>query len=125
MAGHATCTPTHINCDTFEYITCRVKTQRFENPQEHTHALDWCYVWESQCGEPAADAFCEDQGYIRAWAYIQIKEEVSTTMTIGDHAVCDPEWHQCSTFSYITCVASPEDVYSGESEPVYVSGGFY
>lgn len=103
MKGHATCTPAHSTCDTFDYITCRVKTQTFESPQEHDYSLDGCYEWESECGSPAADAFCEDKGYIRATDYSQIKlEGVTMTMTIGDHAVCDPEWHECSTFGYIT-----------------------
>ena len=107
MEQHATCTPAHNVCATFDYITCRVKEQTFYDPLEHDRALDGCYEFESSCGEPAADAFCKDNGYSEASEYSQIVSE-EETMTIGDHAVCDPEWHSCNTFEYITCVGSGE-----------------
>jgi len=106
MDQHTTCTPANNVCDSFEYITCGVATQTYYDPTEHERPIDGCYKWESSCGDATADAFCEDKGHVRAYAYDVIESPEEETMTIGDHAVCDPAWHRCSTFSYITCVTS-------------------
>jgi len=105
MKQHATCSPANNVCDTFAYIICSVMEQRFDDPREHGRALDGCYEFDSDCGEAAADAFCKDKGYEKASAYSEIVSE-EETMTIGDHAVCDPAWHGCSAFESITCVGS-------------------
>ena len=103
LEEHATCSPEHNICNTFDYITCRVKTQTFYDPKEHTYALDSCLEFETECGKPAADAFCENQGYGDATEFVLIEAQ-EKTMTIGNHAVCDHDWHECSTFASITCI---------------------
>ena len=84
------------------------ETNILYDPEEHGRALDGCYKWETGCGESAADAFC---GYSSALEYQNVEEEEIETMTIGigDHAVCDPYWHDCSRFSYITCTEPLEN----------------
>jgi len=114
MKQLSTCSPAHNVCDTFDYITCQVNEQTFENPMEHNRVLDGCYKFDSGCGKAAAYAYCKDKGFSRAKEYSQI-ESKEETMSIGDHAVCDPAWHRCNTFSYITCVASPGDTMDGSS----------
>ena len=106
IENHSTCTPEHNSCDTFDYITCKVKEQTFENPREHDRPLDGCLKYETQCGLPAANAYCKDKGYSKAIEYSQIEVQEGETMSLGDHSVCDPKWHGCSTFSYITCFVS-------------------
>ena len=105
IEDQATCTPEHNSCDTFDYITCKVKEQTYYEPKENDYALDGCLEHNSGCGEEAADAFCEDQGYSEAKDF-ELVEATDMTMAIGDQAVCDPNWHECTTFSFITCIAS-------------------
>lgn len=107
----STCSPAHNVCDTFDYITCRVKEQTYYDPVEHDRALDGCYKFATSCGEKAADAYCKDKGYNVAKDYSRVDAE-GETMSIGDHSVCDPSWHKCSTFTYIICVASSSDASS-------------
>mmetsp|Transcript_27273 Transcript_27273/g.56864 ORF Transcript_27273/g.56864 Transcript_27273/m.56864 type:complete len:209 (-) Transcript_27273:49-675(-) len=102
----STCSPAHNVCDTFDYVTCLVTEQTYKSPMEHGRSLDSCFKFESECGASAADAFCEDRGYARAKEYALIVATEGETMTIGNHAVCDPRWHGCNTFTYITCVTS-------------------
>lgn len=108
-ANYCRCSLEHNICDTFDYITCRVTKQTYYNPTEHGRALDGCYKWGLGCGQPSADAFCEDRGYSRALEFGEVEEEEVETMTMGDHAVCDPLWHDCGTFSFITCIGPFEE----------------
>ena len=88
-----------------------METQTYYDPKEgegiSMRPLDTCITWEVDCdsGQIAADTFCEDKGYSGAVNFAMIRKEDEPTMTIGDHAVCDPNWHECNTYTFITCIA--------------------
>jgi len=99
------CSPQHTPCNSFDYISCRVNQHTFEHPMEHGRRLDGCLFYDTECGVPAADAYCKDRGYGRALEYSLVQSmDAEETMTIGNHAVCDTRWHGCSAFSYIMCL---------------------
>eukprot|EP01083_Nonionella_stella_P233230 821990_1 len=68
-----------------------VLEQTYESPVMHEYALDDCYEFKKQCQSEAADAFCQENGYVKAIDYAKVPAE-ELTMTIGDHAICNPEW---------------------------------
>ena len=105
IKDQATCSPAHNSCDTFDYIICKVNEQTYYEPKENNYALDGCLGHSSGCGDDAANAFCTDQGYSEAKDY-ELVQALEMTMAIGDQAVCDPNWHECTTFSFITCIAT-------------------
>ncbi len=72
----------------------------FDNPQVSGYGLDYCKEWGTQCGAPAADAFCQSEGYPRAKNFRFIKNN-QKTRTIGGGQVCDGE--MCSRITQITC----------------------
>lgn len=103
IGDNANCDPDHHRCDTFNYIICRRSEQTFRDPREHNRALDWCKNYETSCGKPAADAYCQSKGLTEASSYPKRSWYNRETMCIGNHAVCDPDYHRCDTFRSITC----------------------
>ena len=95
MEQHATCTPAHNVCDTFAYITCRVKAHTFYELMEHERALDVCYELETVVVS-LRGRFLQGQGIQRVTRVFSDR-----IGRIGNHAVCNPAWHGCSTFEYI------------------------
>lgn len=65
-----TTTDTHV----FDYPTI--------GPSWVVVRLDWCREWSANCGKPAADAYCDSLGYLKA-AKFEIQEHVGHTTTIG------------------------------------------
>jgi len=62
--------------------------------------VDWCLIWGADCGQPAADYFCNKQGYARAETWR--KEPAETTFIIGDGTSCSGAG-RCDGFSFIRC----------------------
>jgi hypothetical protein len=75
----------------------------FANPIYNGYRLDWCRVFENDCGAPAADAFCKAQGFSGVSTFEPQNHMDVPTMTVGQNSVCDPKWHGCDSFASITC----------------------
>jgi hypothetical protein len=71
----------------------------FNNPQIDGKSLDWCRVWAKECGFPAADEFCRQQG--SPGARVVIRKSATDTRLIGDGQGCTG--NSCSSFSSISC----------------------
>lgn len=62
--------------------------------------LDLCRRWASECGQPAADAFCVLQGRSHA-AHFMPEMDIGETAIISNHQICsDPG---CDGFGRIEC----------------------
>lgn len=75
----------------------------FAKPKQGPYRVDWCYQWANQCGQPAADRFCQSKGFVHA---IDLVEDVNIgaltpTIVQGNGQVCNGP--QCDGFTYITC----------------------
>lgn len=82
------------------------ETTTFENPMvDEGHRLDLCLSWGADCGEPAATAFCEAEGYETAarWEVASDIGDRTPTKTLQDGLVCDEGF--CDGFSSVTCEA--------------------
>lgn len=69
--------------------------------------LDWCLTWGRDCGKPAADAFCKEQGYAAAQSF---EKQATTGMTWlpVDRQICSGD--ACSVLANVVCerpVAAP------------------
>jgi hypothetical protein len=97
------CDPSSHVCDTFSFIECQSVSRTFSNPSYRGYRLDWCRVFENDCGAPAADAFCRQLGFSGNGPF-QFQPNLSvSTMTIGQNSICDPHVHRCDSFASITC----------------------
>ena len=82
----------------------RAECQTFSNPMIQGYRLDRCLKWGQQCGEPAATAWCQTQGFERATEW-NIAQNVPPTYVLGDRQVCNQQ--NCDGFSRITCCNGP------------------
>ena len=87
-------------CDRISSVTCSRATEVFANPTVNGYGLDYCREWSQDCGKPAADAYCQQQGYDQAidFQWIQGNQQ---TRVITSGQVCDGA--QCDRISSVTC----------------------
>lgn len=92
-------------CTGFAYVVCtgRIPPGRvFANPVWGKRRLDWCLRWGTECGTPAADAFCRAQGFVAALHALPDEAPGnSSTRVIGDGRLCDGP--RCRGFQQIIC----------------------
>jgi hypothetical protein len=104
IGQNAICNPSSHICDSFSFIECQNLTGTFSNPVYRGYRLDWCRIFEKECGAPAANAFCRLNGFSGSSAFQFEHNPGVRTMTIGQNSICEPSSHVCDTFSSITCI---------------------
>jgi hypothetical protein len=92
-------------CTAFSHITCRGRINRgrvFANPVWKEHRLDVCLQWATNCGKPAADAFCKAKGFTESMSDVpDLEPGYATTRVIGTDQICDGNF--CKGFQQIIC----------------------
>ena len=84
----------------------QAETHTFPKPKAGPYRVDWCLQWAGLCGQPAADKFCQNSGYLNAVDFDQaphIGSSVPPLATIvqGTGQVCNQP--NCDGFAQITC----------------------
>ena len=103
IGQNAICDPSSHVCDTFSFIECQSVSRTFVDPTYRGYRLDWCRIFENDCGAPAAAAFCREQGFSGSGPF-QFQPNLDVpTMTVGQNSICDPRVHRCDSFAAITC----------------------
>jgi hypothetical protein len=90
------------------------ETKVFSEPQYKNLALDWCKSWSTDCGKPAADAWCVKQGWESAAGFSRWDDLGEPTRIISNNQICDQP--DCDSFTKITCQKA--DAYDDEDQPV-------
>jgi hypothetical protein len=92
-------------CTAFAYITCeeRIPSERvFVNPVWKDQRLDACVQWATNCGKPAADAFCKSKGFSESFeAELDAQPGYAPTRLIGTDQICKESF--CTGFQQIIC----------------------
>lgn len=92
-------------CTAFTYITCAdgfPEGRVFVNPSIDGYRLDNCRQWASDCGKPAADAFCARSGFSSSMQHVVDPEGgYSKTKVIDSGQIC--EGGGCRGFQQIIC----------------------
>ena len=92
-------------CTAFLQITCsaRIPASRvFANPVNDGYRLDVCREWGTNCGKPAADAFCVGQGFGGSMQNTPDAEPGSaSTRVISSGQICRGNF--CRGFQQIIC----------------------
>jgi hypothetical protein len=88
-------------------LTCaaaQAAEQTFPKPKQGPYRIDWCYQWASQCGQPAADRFCQSKSFTNSNDFAEAVDIGALTPTVvqGDGQICNGP--QCDGFTYVTCV---------------------
>lgn len=103
VGNNAICDPRSHVCDSFSQITCQDAIVTIVQPKRLGYRLDWCRVFEGQCGAPAAQQYCQSLGYSGLHAFAFQGPVTTPTITVGSNAICDPRFHRCDSFSYVQC----------------------
>jgi hypothetical protein len=92
-------------CTAFAHITCADSfpaARVFVNPSIDGHRLDNCRQWATDCGKPAADAFCAQSGFSSSVQHLVDAEPgYSKTKVISSGQICDGGG--CRGFQQIIC----------------------
>jgi hypothetical protein len=99
------------SCDRFGSITCGPRgtifptTYSFDNPftrdsNDRAFGIDLCLNWAVNCGQPAADRYCQLEGY-RSATQFSIRQDTPPTWVIGDNRDCTAAG--CDRFQQIVC----------------------
>jgi hypothetical protein len=93
------------HCMAFAYITCSDPipgSRIFANPVWRDLRLDVCREWATNCGKPAADAFCRAKGFSESMhAAADAEPGYTSTRVIGTDQVCNGSG--CTGFQQIIC----------------------
>jgi len=93
-------------CDAISKVTCfrpDPVEQVYAEPMFNGYRLDYCAVWGTQCGEPAATAFCQLNGWAYASDFVIANDIGGSqwTRVITTGAICDQGY--CDGFQTVTC----------------------
>jgi hypothetical protein len=92
-------------CTAFAYITCTrpiPNSRVFANPTWNEYRLDACLQWATNCGKPAADAFCRAKGFSTSFdSTLDLESGYSSTRVIGTGQICTGPG--CTGFQQIIC----------------------
>ncbi len=75
-------------------------------PEQQGLPLDSCLTGDHDCGKPAADAFCKQQGF--ETALIFQRKAADQTIRLGTGAFCTGS--ACTSFKQIKCYAAGGDI---------------
>jgi hypothetical protein len=93
------------SCTGFKFITCRGRisaTRVYANPTWKGYRLDVCLKWGTECGKPAADAFCRTERSPDSFYFVVDADAGgSRTRVIGTDQICDKDF--CRGFQMIIC----------------------
>jgi hypothetical protein len=81
------------------------RTELFARPMASAYTrIDWCLTWATDCGQPAADAFCRMKGFDKAASFNRLAN-VPPTITLRDARTCDAPG--CDAIADVTCAKYP------------------
>ena len=78
----------------------RAQDRRYDRPTFLGQRVDWCTTWGAQCGQRAADVFCNTRLRYRARDF-RIQFDVGPTRLVGSYQICG--FPGCDGFEYIVC----------------------
>ena len=82
----------------------QASVRNFFSPVVEGSRIDSCLNGQTNCGKPAADAFCVKEGFIEAILFQ--REAASSTRQLGSDAMCEGD--TCVSFRRIKCIGPAE-----------------
>lgn len=78
---------------------------RFESPSVDGTLVDWCRTWAADCGQPAAQAFCELKGFAGAADFKMAAAVAAKTIIPSTGQTCETGVNNdgCNSFEFILC----------------------
>ena len=105
----------------FSVMPAMAEEQTFKKPKVGGYRLDWCYKWATECGQKAADKYCQLKEFEGASDFKKASDigDATPTKVLKTGQICDDE--SCDGFKYITCESEDnDDDDDSDSEPVFI-----
>jgi hypothetical protein len=77
--------------------------QDFVKPKVGSFRLDWCRVWGTQCGQPAADRYCQTKGFNSSTNFEMAADIGASTPTLVIDTGEQCATPNCDGFTFVTC----------------------
>lgn len=119
LGSQQPCTPSGYPCNTFKFIKCgkdrKPHGPRYDHPtvlyKGRRAPLDNCLTFGKDCGQPAAEYFCQRHGWARAAGFggpvgqqcPADHPDCVATVVLKTREPCTPGQWPCSAFEYIEC----------------------
>jgi hypothetical protein len=90
-------------CDRISQVKCKLpapKKKVYWHPKVGNYALDFCREWGTNCGTPAATAFCKSKGHKYALSF-KVKHNSPTTKVIHGGGLCVEPY--CDRIDQVVC----------------------
>ncbi len=87
------------------FAQTRIEAQNFNQPQVRGYAVNWCKHQGRDCGQPAADLFCQEMGFERANGFTHDQRAGArgvASVIFGDGVLC--QGPHCQAFGAINCI---------------------
>ena len=89
----------------FAELTATAKDPKYGGPKGGTDRLDQCFTLGKNCGQSAANKYCEIHGYQKAKSFVT--EKASPTQTLVGQRCTGSV---CVAFTSITCTTTAQKV---------------
>jgi hypothetical protein len=93
-------------------VTATANRPKYDGPKAGNDRLDNCWMLAKNCGQEAADKYCQINGYQRAKRFDT--EPASPTQTLVGQRCTGSN---CRAFKFITCTTNAKKPGSGEAWP--------
>jgi hypothetical protein len=101
-------------------VITKPQGQDFINPEINGNGVDFCLNWATNCGKPAADAFCRSHGFAESGGFTYL-ENRPPTFVIGDLKICNQPG--CTRFTQIYCAAGSTQQAAAAAVPAPAPAG--
>jgi hypothetical protein len=117
QAGHTSTLQTYLNqfwvvvdasgacAAIFETRSQPQNGKKIDRPEMYGSPLHYCLFASTQCGWPAANIYCQMNGYVAAGGYERARSNSPTKILGGGTSTtCEPSTGRpCDTFAYVYC----------------------
>ena len=93
-------------------LTATADKPMYQGPKPGKHRLDQCWMLGKNCGQQAADKYCQINGYQKAKSY-QTEKATPTQTLVGENCTGSV----CVAFKSITCATDTKKPGQGEPWP--------
>ncbi|HON78359.1 MAG TPA: hypothetical protein PK544_07705 [Spirochaetota bacterium] len=100
IAGACSMVQEQLNMENLKDAAIMASGTRYDRPMINGIRLDWCRDYATDCGDKAADIFCQSKGHSRSLKW-ETEDGGGRTIIISDNEIC--RGSHCTAFKYVIC----------------------
>lgn len=100
IAGACSMMQDQLTMDNLKDAAIMASGTRYDRPTINGVRVDWCLDYATDCGDKAADRFCQSKGHARSLKW-ETEDGGGRTIIISDSEIC--RGGHCTAFKYVIC----------------------